>query len=137
MLEPRTRQLATAGRRVPARAVAASQRKATRLAAQLATTFDDADVLVLPTLSRPAALIGGWMHRGLAGTAKGASTWVPFCMPWNVVGFPALSFPVGLSAAGLPLAVQLVAPPDGEQLLMRIAAALERVRGPFPRPTLT
>ena len=137
MLEPRTRQVAALGRRVPARAVAASKRKATRLAGQLAATFDDADVLVMPTLSRPAARIGGWMHRGFAGTARGASTWVPFCMPWNAVGFPALSFPVGLSSAGLPLAVQLVAPPEGERLLMRVAAALERVRGPFPRPTLT
>ena len=91
----------------------------------------------MPTLSRPAARIGGWMHRGLAGTAKGSGTWVPFCMPWNAVGFPALSFPVGLSSAGLPLAVQVVAPPEGERLLLRVAAALERVRGPFPRPTLT
>jgi amidase len=134
MLEPRTRQLATVGKGVPGRALTASKRKAARLAEQLTKTFDDADVLVTPTLSRPAARIGGWMHRGLAGTAKGAGTWVPFCMPWNVVGFPALSFPVGLSNAGLPLAVQLVTPPGGEQLLLRIAAALERVRGPFPRP---
>jgi amidase len=136
MLEPRTRQLAAVGSKVPAAAVAKSQRAAAKLAKRLGAMFDDTDMLVMPTIGKPAARIGGWMHKGLAGTAAGAGTWVPFCMPWNVVGFPALSFPVGLNASGLPLAVQLVAGPGGERLLLRVAAALERVRGPFPRPAI-
>src|SRR4051812_44714809 len=136
MLEPRTRQLAAVGSKVPAKAVAAAQKSAAKTAKRFQSMFDDMDVLVMPTIAKPAARIGGWMHKGLSGTAAGAGRWVPFCMPWNVVGFPALSFPVGLSKDGLPLAVQLVAPPDGERLLLRLAAALERVRGPFPTPTI-
>jgi amidase len=137
MLEPRTRQLAMVGSKVPAKAVTAAHRSAAKTAQRFLALFDDTDVLVMPVIARPAARIGGWMHKGLTGTAAGAGKWVPFCMPWNVVGFPALSFPVGLSKDGLPLAVQLVAPPDGDRLLLRVAAALERVRGPFPRPTLS
>ncbi|MFL6240089.1 MAG: amidase [Actinomycetes bacterium] len=136
MLEPRTRQLAAVGSKVPPKAVAAAQRSAAKTAKRFMTMFDELDVLVMPTIGRPAARIGGWMHKGLSGTAAGAGSWVPFCMPWNAVGFPAISFPVGLSKDGLPLAVQLVAQPEGERLLLRIAGALERVRGAFPRPTI-
>ena len=137
MLEPRTRQLAVVGSKVPARAVAASQRSAAKTADRMRTMFADIDVLLTPTLTRPAVRISAWMHGGVAKAARGAAPWVPFCLAWNVVGFPALSFPVGLSRDGLPLAVQLVAAPGGERALLRIAAALERVRGPFPHPTLT
>lgn len=136
MLEPRTRQLAAVGSKVPAKAVEAAHKSAAKTAKKFARMFADIDVLLMPTIGKPAARIGGWMHKGLSGTAAGAGKWVPFCMPWNVVGFPALSFPVGLSKDGVPLAVQLVAAPEGERSLLRIAAALERVRGPFPRPTI-
>jgi amidase len=137
LLEPRTRQLAAIGSKLPAKAVTAAQKQADKTAKRFTAMFDDMDVLLMPTIAKPAARIGGWMHKGLSGTAAGAGKWVPFCMPWNVVGFPALSFPVGLSKDGLPLAVQLIAPPGGDRLLMRVAAALERVRGPFPQPTIT
>jgi aspartyl-tRNA(Asn)/glutamyl-tRNA(Gln) amidotransferase subunit A len=36
-----------------------------------------------------------------------------FNSPWSYVGRPAVSFPIGLSPEGLPLAIQLVAAPDG------------------------
>jgi amidase len=136
LLEPRTRKVAWLGRRVPNRTVASARARAARIGTRLTAMFADIDVLVTPTLTRPAARIGGWMHKGLVGTASGAGSWVPYCMTWNVVGFPALSFPAGLSRAGLPLAVQLVAPPGREALLLRVAAALEHTRGPFPRPPL-
>ncbi|HEY8456667.1 MAG TPA: ribbon-helix-helix protein, CopG family [Actinopolymorphaceae bacterium] len=44
---------------------------------------------------------------------------------WNMTGEPALTLPVSQSKAGLPLAVQLVGPPAGEDVLLRLAAQLE------------
>jgi amidase len=39
---------------------------------------------------------------------------------------PALCVPVGTDDDGLPVGVQLVAPPDGEATLLALAAALEQ-----------
>jgi amidase len=44
---------------------------------------------------------------------------------WNMAGFPAASVPAG-TAAGLPGAVQLVAAPGREPVLLALAAQLER-----------
>jgi aspartyl-tRNA(Asn)/glutamyl-tRNA(Gln) amidotransferase subunit A len=47
-------------------------------------------------------------------------------IPWSLVGFPAVSIPVGTSE-GLPVGLQLVARPGGETTLVRTARALERM----------
>jgi amidase len=44
-----------------------------------------------------------------------------FCAPWSFAGVPAISLPSGLSRAGLPLAVQLVAPMAAEERLFDAA----------------
>jgi len=46
--------------------------------------------------------------------------------PFNFLGLPAVSVPVGLDRNGLPLAVQLVGRPFSEMMLLRCARALER-----------
>ena len=45
-------------------------------------------------------------------------------LPFNVTGMPALVMPVGLDA-GLPTAVQIVAPPHADALCLQVGAALE------------
>jgi aspartyl-tRNA(Asn)/glutamyl-tRNA(Gln) amidotransferase subunit A len=45
--------------------------------------------------------------------------------PFNLLGWPALSLPCGLSAEGLPIGVQLVAAPGREDVLFRAASAIE------------
>jgi aspartyl-tRNA(Asn)/glutamyl-tRNA(Gln) amidotransferase subunit A len=49
--------------------------------------------------------------------------------PFNVTGSPAMSVPIGFSAAGLPLAMQLVGKPFSEALLYRVAHAYEQACG--------
>jgi amidase len=56
----------------------------------------------------------------------------PFAAPWNVAGWPAMAVPAGLDPRGMPLAVQLVARPGGEGLLLALAGQLEQLR-PWPR----
>lgn len=51
--------------------------------------------------------------------------------PSNVTGDPALSLPVGLSAGGMPLGVQLAAAPYRERTLLRVARAIETSLGPI------
>ncbi len=52
-----------------------------------------------------------------------------FTMPWSVVGWPALSLPAGFSPAGLPIGIQLSAPPGDEAQIFAIAAAFEEAAG--------
>ncbi|MDJ0389211.1 amidase [Roseomonas sp. E05] len=52
--------------------------------------------------------------------------------PFNVTGHPAVGMMAGLSSAGLPLSLQLVARPFEERTLLRAAAAWERAAG-LPR----
>ncbi|MBI5622817.1 MAG: Asp-tRNA(Asn)/Glu-tRNA(Gln) amidotransferase subunit GatA [Elusimicrobia bacterium] len=55
-----------------------------------------------------------------------------FTITANLAGIPAVSVPAGLTAAGLPVGLQLLADSFREDLLLRAAAALERER-PFAR----
>lgn len=50
----------------------------------------------------------------------------PFTAPFNIGGQPALSLPLGQSAEGMPIGVQLVAEfGRGNLLLLQLAAQLE------------
>jgi len=52
----------------------------------------------------------------------------PFTVWFNITGQPALMLPLGQSASGLPLAVQLVGRHGDEATLFRLAAQLETAR---------
>jgi len=51
-----------------------------------------------------------------------------FCGPFNVTGQPAISLPLEQSEDGLPIGIQLAAPFGREDLLIALAAQLERAR---------
>jgi amidase len=62
---------------------------------------------------------------------ENAALFVPFTPVWNVTGQPAISLPLHQSRtpeAGLPIGVQLVGPPAGEELLLSLSAQLEEAR---------
>jgi aspartyl-tRNA(Asn)/glutamyl-tRNA(Gln) amidotransferase subunit A len=61
--------------------------------------------------------------------------WTPFSYPFNLTQQPAGTIPCGLTAAGLPIGLQLVGPMFGDALVLRAARAYEQVR-PLPRPPL-
>ena len=87
------------------------------------------DLLVTPTLAQlPAA------HGALRYNAPGIRVrdWIeslfaygPFTKVFNTGGQPAISLPLGASAGGLPIGVQLAAARDRDALLLGVAAALE------------
>jgi aspartyl-tRNA(Asn)/glutamyl-tRNA(Gln) amidotransferase subunit A len=56
-----------------------------------------------------------------------------FTVAANLAGIPALSLPIGADGA-LPIGGQLMGPHWAEETLLRIAAALEAVIPPLPRP---
>jgi amidase len=89
------------------------------------------EVLVLPTLTRLPAPIGG--IKSQAGVTDDASRFSALVRIWNVTGQPAISLPLAETADGVPVGVQLVGPPGRDDLLISVAAQLEAAVGWKPR----
>ena len=65
----------------------------------------------------------------MAGYVRTVNALGHFIWPFNYLGLPALTMPMGRTANGLPMAIQLVAPPFGEGRLLRLAHLLETSAG--------
>lgn len=100
-----------------------AQRARGQLTEKLMACFADVDILAMPTALSVAPLITDYA-RHLVTLARNA-------IPWSFVGFPAMSVPVGL-VDGLPVGLQLVAPPHREDLLLAAGLAVEDVVGLLP-----
>jgi amidase len=89
---------------------------------------DGFDVLVTPTISAPPPRIGEMVPdpaKPLDAFLRSGAL-LPFTLPFNITGQPAVSLPLHWNAAGLPIGVQFVAPMGREDLLLRLASQLER-----------
>ena len=112
---------------VPAQAYYKAQKLRTLMRQQVLEAFERVDVLVLPTGSVPAPPI-----ESVPGThsKEQAAAWiagrVSFTGSFNLAGVPALSVPCGFTSDGLPVGLQIAAPPFGEETAMRVAHAYEQ-----------
>ncbi|MEC9345593.1 MAG: Asp-tRNA(Asn)/Glu-tRNA(Gln) amidotransferase subunit GatA [Pseudomonadota bacterium] len=57
-----------------------------------------------------------------------------FTVPASLAGLPGMSVPAGLSATGMPMGLQVLAPAFDEMTMFRVGAALERAAGFDARP---
>ncbi len=83
------------------------------------------DVLVTPTLAKPPAEIG-YLADPVESSTR-VLEYLQFTPQFNITGQPAISLPLGISATGLPIGVQLVANYGREDLLLSLANSLETV----------
>jgi amidase len=90
--------------------------------------FDHCDVLVMPVMGGTAIPVRRWEGRGALYTVLGMSRFYPFCIPWNHLGNPAMSVPMGIAPDGLPTAVQIIGRPGDEGTLLSLAAQIESER---------
>ncbi len=95
-----------------------AQRLRGELRDRMLRAFDDHEVLAMPTVPVVAPPVEGFAEY-LMVLARNA-------IPWSLVGFPAISVPVG-AVDGLPVGLQLVAPPHEEARLVEIARMVEQV----------
>jgi aspartyl-tRNA(Asn)/glutamyl-tRNA(Gln) amidotransferase subunit A len=63
-----------------------------------------------------------------AGYSDEDWSWCPYTYPWNLTGLPAASVPVGFTAAGLPVGVQIIGGVGAEPAILRAAAAIEHAQ---------
>src|SRR5690625_1802854 len=134
LLEPRTRVHARIGKYVHKLGMVRNV-DAVAFAANSSAFFRDYDVLLTPALAQFPLHADQWRSKSWLANFIANTAYAPFAAPWNMVGWPAASIPVGLdTATGLPIAVQAVVQPGNEKLLFSLATQLERVQ---PWPLLT
>ena len=127
-LDRRWRRVARLGSAIPDSLIERARAAEAPAAARLRPFFEAHDVLLYPVQPNLPLKTGRWEGRGALWTINGAGRFVPYTVPWNFTGQPAAAVPVGLSAAGLPLAVQIVGRPDDEDTILSLAAQLEATR---------
>ena len=94
----------------------------TLIMAEYKRVFGECDFLITPTTPSTAFGIGEKTGNPLDMYLADL-----FTVPINIAGIPAISIPVGLDKAGLPIGLQLVGPALSEDVLLRGAYALEQV----------
>lgn len=83
------------------------------------------DVLITPTMPIPAFEAGYDVPPGSDFTTW--PQWTPFTYPFNMTQQPAISIPVGTTAAGLPVGLQIVGPRHRDDLVLAVARFVEDV----------
>ena len=128
-LEPFANGLASLFKHVAVR-MPSTLRRLRQFPATYAAAFADYDVMLTPVTSHPAPALG----------FLGAETdprdhlvrllrYASFTAIQNVSGTPAISLPMGVSQAGLPIGIQAAAPFGHERRLLELAFELESATG--------
>lgn len=126
-----TETLRPEGPGTDARAIAAQFAERERLRTLVLEQMAEHRVLLMPPCSIPA-----FAHRERRydlGNGQTVSQFPAMALAtiWNLLGFPALVVPFGMTSDGLPVGVQLVGRPFEDELLLEVGERLEEVRGPF------
>lgn len=149
--ESDTRAVGLIGRAISAGDYALSRARWNTHTRALGALFERFDLYLTPTCAQPPARIGelnppGWQRTlldavlalGLGGVLRRSGLVeklafdnlhrTPFTQLANLTGTPAMSVPWGLDSRKLPVGVQFAAAWGKEDLLIRVAAQLERAR---------
>ncbi|HXQ32079.1 MAG TPA: amidase [Steroidobacteraceae bacterium] len=123
---PQVRTRAMTGIAIPAAVYLESLRLRPRILRRFVTSvYADCEVLATPTLAFPVPTLAD------TDVGAGVAMWAAIARlvhctaPFNYLGVPALSVPVGFTAGGLPASLQLVGRPFAEATLLRVAAAYQ------------
>jgi len=127
--EPRTEVEARIGRLLGRRLLSLARRMDPALRRRVGRIFQVADVVLTPTTALPPPRVGAYDGATWRRTQSAAAAACPYAWPWNVLGWPAMSVPAGMTAEGLPIGAQLLAHDSEEALLISLAAQLEAVEG--------
>jgi Asp-tRNA(Asn)/Glu-tRNA(Gln) amidotransferase A subunit family amidase len=124
-LDPITRGLAQFGVLQPARRLVRADRVRARLRTALVDAFGECDLLAWPTNPAPAPRLDAPLIELPSGPALPDGPNIRQAILANLAGVPGISVPVGRSAAGLPIGLQLLAPWDEEARLLDAADVIE------------
>ncbi len=124
-LESRTRGFGRLGRAIPEPLFRRARGARAADAARVNAIFDSHDVLITPVMGGTAPPVRSFEGKRALRTVLGMSRFYPYCIPWNHLGNPAMSVPMGTAPDGMPLAVQIIGRPNDEATLLSLAAQIE------------
>ncbi len=122
--DPATRDRLIAGALLPAPLVQQAQRFRRWYREQMLTLFADVDVVLAPATPCMAPLLGQKTMMLAGQEVPVRANLGLFTQPLSFVGLPVVAVPV--PGAPLPIGVQVIAAPWREDLVLSVAAALER-----------
>lgn len=125
-LEPRRFQMAERGRAHSQERLQAAAKIITDAAGRYVAQFETIDVYMTPVFSTEPVKIGVFDPMGAwEGQRERLANYACYCWIDNSAGTPAITLPLGWSAAGLPIGVQFAARPGAERVLLELAYQLE------------
>jgi len=119
--QPVTRGRLLAGADIPDDEAAAVTRWITHAEDVFQQHFRDDDVLVSPTVPVLAPPLDD------ADVDASNADLMSLCVPWNILGWPAVTLPMWTADTALPQSVQLIAKPGRDALLLHAAEQVESV----------
>jgi Asp-tRNA(Asn)/Glu-tRNA(Gln) amidotransferase A subunit family amidase len=87
--------------------------------------FKDVDVIVTPTTGMTAPVIPPDALKNGETNIQVTTDLMRFVLAANLLGFPAISVPVGYDKEGLPIGLQIMGRPWAEATVLGLAAAVE------------
>ncbi len=133
-MDPVLVQAAQAGECLKAHNLLEARRAQEELAIAMARFHETFDLLITPAIAITA--FDARLEAPEGHPTVPAERWKPFSAPFNLSGQPAAAVPCGVTAEGLPVAVQIVGPRFSDALVLQAARAFETVC-PRPKPDLT
>ena len=89
--------------------------------------FERHDVLLTPTMAVPPFPVEQNYPETVAGRVMATYVdWIAPTFVLSLTGLPVVSVPCGL-AAGMPVGLQIVGPPEGEETVLAVAALVQRL----------
>ncbi|MDP3208060.1 MAG: amidase [Rhodoglobus sp.] len=125
-LEPLTRWLVERGRALDARRLAEALAALAGFERNVIRQFAGFDAVLTPALALTPRPIDWFDHDDAELNFAQQVQYTPWTSFVNVCGLPAITLPVAQTDEGLPMGVQLIGRPGGEDVLLAIGAQLER-----------
>jgi aspartyl-tRNA(Asn)/glutamyl-tRNA(Gln) amidotransferase subunit A len=125
LYQPETLRRIRKGADISRTEVEQRRRELKQIRSQIRKVFDNVDVLVTPTTPVPAPPIAELKHNPDLLRPREILL-LRNTRPANVWGLPAISVPCGFTSAGLPIGLQIIGPPWGEERVLQLAYAYEQ-----------
>jgi amidase len=126
LLEPLTQWLVARGRELSARELADALAVLAVFERSVIRQLSGFDAVLTPALALTPRPVGWYDQADAERNFAQQVQYTPFTSFVNVSGLPAITLPVAVTDAGLPMGVQLIGRPGGEHVLLALGAQLER-----------
>lgn len=126
LLEPLTRWLVERGRALDARTLADALRRLAVYERSVIRQFSSFDAVLTPALAMTPRPLGWFDAEDPERNFEQQCQYTPWTSFANVSGLPAIVLPVAETEEGLPMGVQLIGRPGGEETLLALGTQLER-----------